>query len=166
MDNSKQHPYPTPFLVITLNGESAADSLDQLVYAPPGSRGTVDTAQPTAQGWVYSAVFPVAGSVDPVWVYLSESEIDDPTQYTVKRGDNNTPLWTVESCKTLLPGVQVKLGTITLPGTLSGRKAKFANVRVPVTIIHGKLTAETELNFTYAWETVCHSLNENVPLGG
>lgn len=77
------HPYQTPFQLITLAGEVADGPDGTLITSPPGSVGEVTDSQSSTTGTLYMAKFPAKEPADgDAEVYLYEWEVDDPNLYT------------------------------------------------------------------------------------
>lgn len=77
------HPYQTPFQLITLAGEVADGPDGTLLTSPPGSIGEVTDSQSSTIGTVYLAKFPAKEPADgDVEVYLYEYEVDNGDLYT------------------------------------------------------------------------------------
>ena len=80
------HPYQTPFQIITIAGEVADGPDGTSITSPPGSIGEVTDSQLSTIGIIYTiylAKFPAQDPADgEVEVYLYEYEVDDRDLYT------------------------------------------------------------------------------------
>lgn len=72
--------------------------------------------------------------------------------------------WTVDRVKQELPLVNVKLGKNIVTGRVSGRLNKFATVSCGFSQFKSIQLGNGWIDYSFAWETIVHSLNTGNPL--